>query len=208
MTGLPAEVVEVIPGLFRWTAAHPDWKAAGEPGGPSDWDQMVGSVLYEAADTVVLIDPLLPVEDRTVFLAWLDRLVGSRPVSILTTIRWHRRDREELAERYRANSSRAWNAVPAGVIPKPLRGGGETVFWLPGASALAFGDSLLGEAGGVRLPPESWLEDVRVDRAGLAELMRPLIELPVERLLVSHGKPALRDGRAELARAIREAEAP
>jgi hypothetical protein len=36
--------------------------------------------------------------------------------------------------------------------------------------------------------------------------MRPLLELPVERLLVSHGEPVLRDGRAELAHAIRAAE--
>jgi hypothetical protein len=68
-----------------------------------------------------------------------------------------------------------------------------------------FGDRLLGDdGGGVRLCPESWLANVQVDRAGLARLMRSLLELPVERLLVSHGDPVLHDGRAELARAIRE----
>jgi hypothetical protein len=73
--------------------------------------------------------------------------------------------------------------------------------------ALVFGDRLLGDgAGGVRLCPESWLRDVRVDRAGLAHQMRRLLELPVERLLVSHGEPVLHDGRARLARAIKEAE--
>ena len=41
-----------------------------------------------------------------------------------------------------------------------------------------------------------------VDRAGLARLMRPLLELPIERVLVSHGEPVLRDGRAALARAL------
>ena len=77
---------------------------------------------------------------------------------------------------------------------------------MPGVAALVFGDRLLGDdRGGVRLCPESWLANVQVDRAGLSRLMRPLIELPVERLLVSHGDAVLRDGRAELARAIREA---
>ena len=70
-----------------------------------------------------------------------------------------------------------------------------------------FGDRLIGgERGGAQLCPESWLSHVQVDRAGLARLMRPLIELPVERLLLSHGEPVLHDGRAELAHAIRDAE--
>jgi hypothetical protein len=156
----------------------------------------------------VLFDPLLPSDDRDGFLARLDELVADRPVSILTTIRWHSRDREALAGRYGGNSPRAWNALPHGVEQKPLRGAGETDYWLPGVASIVFGDRLLGDGeGGVRLCPESWLRRERVDRAGLARLMRPLLELPVERLLVSHGEPVLHDGRAELARAIREADA-
>ena len=126
-------------------------------------------------------------------------------MSILTTVRWHRRDRVELAERYRSTTTRAWNAIPAGVEPHPLRGAGEIAFWLPATAALVFGDVVLGAAEGeLRLCPESWLEDVRVDRAGLAGLLSPLLELPIERVLVSHGVPALHDGRATLARAIAE----
>jgi hypothetical protein len=195
--------VEIAPGLHRWSAPHPDWKPNAEPGSAEDWDRCVGSVLFETAQAVVLIDPLLPVDGRDRFLSWLDERVAGRPVSVLTTIRWHRRDRAELAERYVGNSSRAWNAVPAGVQPKPIRGAGETMFWLPAARALVCGDRLLGDPhGGVRVCPESWLTAVSVDRAGLARLMRPLLELPIEQLLVSHGEPVLRDGRAALARAL------
>lgn len=167
---------------------------------------MVGSVLYELPEVAVLIDPLLPTEGRERFLSWLDARVAGRAVSILTTIRWHRRDREQLAERYARDTARAWNAVPRGVSPRPLRGAGETLYWLEGVATLVAGDRVIGDgSGGLRLCPESWLADVRVDRAGLAEIMRPLLELPVERVLASHGEPVLRDGRAALARALREA---
>jgi hypothetical protein len=200
---------ELADGLFRWTAPHPDWRPGASPGSPDDWGPLVGSVLYDPGDTPVLIDPLLPPEggERERLLAWLDKRIGLRAVSLLTTISDHRRDRETLAERYAGRSSRAWNAVPPGVVPKPLRGAGETDYWLEAVQALVFGDRLLGDdADGVRLCPESWLSDVRVDRPGLAHQMRPLLELPVERLLVSHGEPVLHDGRAHLARAIREAQ--
>jgi hypothetical protein len=169
---------------------------------------MVGSVLYEQPDVVTLIDPLLPSVGREDFLRWLDGRVDGRPVSILTTIHWHRRDREELAERYRPNATRAWNAIPAGVKPRPLRGAGETLFWLPAVSTLVAGDRLIVVSGvGLRLCPQSWLEGVHVNRPGLAAVLGPLLELPIERVLVSHGEPVLHDGRAALAHAIAEAAA-
>jgi hypothetical protein len=200
--------VEIVPGLLRWTAPHPDWKPQAAPGSAGDWGQDVGSVLYELPNVVVLIDPLLPSADRSGFLSWLDERIAARPVSILTTIRWHRRDREELAERYTSNTSRAWNAVPQGVTPRPLRGAGETMFWLPAVETLVPGDRLIGApAGQLRVCPQSWLGDVHVNRPGLVELLRPLVELPIERVLVSHGEPVLRDGRAALVRAIAEAKA-
>jgi len=201
-----SSAVEIAPGLLRWTAPHPEWDARGTPGGADDWEQAVGSVLYELADVVALIDPLLPVADRAQFLLWLDERIAGRPVSVLTTIRWHRRDRAELAERYRAQTTRVWNALPKGIEQRPLRGAGETLFWLPAVATLVAGDRLIGDGeGGVRVCPESWLTQERVDRAGLAGLMRPLLELPIERVLVSHGEPVLHDGRTELARAFDEA---
>jgi hypothetical protein len=199
--------VEIVPGLLRWTAPHPDWDPQAAPGSSGDWDRMVGSVLYEMPDSVALIDPLLPSEARTEFLRWLDERVAARPVSILTTIRWHRRDREELAKRYKPTSSRAWNAVPPGITPRPLRGAGETMFWLPALTTLVPGDRLIGAPdGGLRVCPQSWLSAVHVNRQGLARLLRPLLELPVERVLVSHGEPVLHGGRAAIATAIAEAE--
>jgi hypothetical protein len=196
---------EIAPGLVRWSTPHPEWDPEALPGSSGDWEQVVGSILYETPDAVVLIDPLLPVAEREQFLAWLDHRIRSRAVSILTTIRWHRRDRAELAARYASNSDRPWNAIPAGVVPRPLRGAGETMYWLPAAAALVAGDSLIGSQGRLRLCPESWLDEVRVDRYRLAELLRFMLELPIERVLVSHGEPVLQAGRAVLAQAIAEA---
>jgi hypothetical protein len=163
-------------------------------------------VLYEQPDVVTLIDPLLPIRERDGFLLWLDGRVADRAVSILTTIHWHRRDREVLAERYRPNTTRAWNAVPRGVRPRPLRGAGETMYWLLAVATLVAGDRLIvTEDQGLQLCPQSWLEDVHVNRPGLADLLAPLLGLPIERVLVSHGEPVLHDGRAALARAIADA---
>lgn len=196
---------EIAPGLLRWTVQHPEWSQQAEPGSADDWEQAVGSLMYELPDAVAFIDPLLPSEDREAFLHSLDKRIAARRVSVLTTNRWHRRDREALAERYSWTTTRAWNAIPHGVVPRPLRGAGETLFWLPAVASLLAGDRLLGNPGGLRLCPQSWLAGTRVDRAGLAVLMRPLLELPIERVVASHGEPVLHDGRAELARAIAEA---
>jgi hypothetical protein len=199
-------LAEIVPGLARWTAAHPDWNPHAIPGSADDWGQMVGCVLYDGGDVVALIDPLIPSALRAPFLEELDARIANRPVSILTTIHYHRRDREQLAERYRANNSgRAWNAVPAGVQPHPLRRAGETLFWLPAVAALIAGDRLIVSGNRLRVCPQSWLASSQVDRPGLADLLRPLIELPIERVIVSHGDPVLHDGRAAIARAVEEA---
>jgi hypothetical protein len=67
------------------------------------------------------------------------------------------------------------------------------------------GDRVLGgRGGGLRLCPESWLAYLGngLTRSGLGELLRPLLELPIERVLVSHGEPVLHDGRTALRAAI------
>jgi hypothetical protein len=197
---------EIHPGLFRWTARHPEWRPGAAAGSAGDWPEEVGCVLYEAPDTTVLIDPLLP-PDRERFLGALDRRVREhdRPVAILTTIGFHRRDRDELARRYEASTSRAKKNLPAGVESFPVRRAGETIFWLPEHRALVPGDRIIGSpGGGLRVSPQSWLRYLSnpLTIAQLKQALGPLLELPVERVLVSHGEPVLADGRRGLAAAL------
>jgi hypothetical protein len=202
----PSALQELRPGLFRWTAVHPDADPGAEPGSPADWGPDVGCVAYAAPDALVLIDPLVPA-DRPELRAELDELVRShgRRVAIITTLAFHRRSRDELAERYSASTSRARKTLPEGVETIVVRGAGETMVWLPEERTLVPGDRLLGDdAGGLRLPEESWLRYLPsgMRRKGLAAALRPLLDLPVELVLVSHGQPVLANGRAAIAGAL------
>jgi len=196
-------VQEIAPDLWRWTAPHPDWRPA-RPGSSGDWERDVGSVLYLEPAQASFFDPLLPPE-RAAFLRRADRLVGGRAVSVLTTVRWHARSRPELVTRYHASVSRARPALATGIVPLRIVGAEETLFWLPAPRALIPGDRILGDgAGGLRLCPQSWLNylEAKPGVSQLAAMLAPLLELPVEMVLVSHGEPVLSDGRRALRRAL------
>ena len=199
-------LVELRPGLWRWEVRHPEASPSPEPESPADWGPEVGSVACGADDALVLVDPLVP-EDRDDLQRELDRLVEShgRPVTILTTLGFHRRSRDRLAERYQASTSRAKKSLPAGVETVQIEGAGETMVWLPEHRALIPGDRILGDhPGAVRLCPESWLRYLPsgMRHPELRAALRPLLDLPVEMVLTSHGAPVLAGGRDAIARAI------
>jgi len=198
-------VLELAPGLWRWTAPHPDWEPSPEPGSPADWPPDVGCVFYEAAGAAVFIDPLLP-PDPTPLWRTLDQRAGQyERAAVLTTIGFHRRSRDAFVERYGATTSRAKRSLPDGVESFPVRRAGETMFWLPVPRALVPGDRILGKPdGGLRLCPESWLRYLPsgMTERELARALRPLLELPIEMVLVSHGEPVLSGGREALASAL------
>ena len=214
-------VTRIEEGLWRWTGLHPDWTP--DEGGPNGWEQEVGCVHHEAEDAVVLVDPLVPPEDAERFWAALDRDVerAGRPVHVLLTVFWHGRSARELADRY---GGEIWahervreverreveptrffsfgDVLPGGVEARDAVRFDEAILWIPQHRALVFGDVVLGaEPGRVRLCPESWLGEGG-GHAELKEALRPLLELPVERLLVAHGEPVLERGREELARVL------
>jgi hypothetical protein len=198
---------EVGRGLYRWTARHPEADPNPVPGSPADWGPDVGSVAYAASDGLLLVDPLVP-EDRADIQDELDALVRehSKPAVIFTTLQFHRRSRERLAKRYGASTSRAKKTLPAGVETIQIKGAGETMVWLPEHRALVPGDRLLGDdRGGLRLSPDSWLRYLPsgMRQPQLREALRPLLDLPAEMVLVSHGAPVLADGRQALGSVLR-----
>jgi hypothetical protein len=199
---------ELRPGLHRWTAVHPDAEPVRTVGSPDDWGPEVASIAYRAADALLLVDPLVP-EDRSDLREQLDALVArhGQPVVIVTTLQFHRRSRAGLAERYGASTSRARKNLPRDVETVVIRNAGETMVWLPKPRALIPGDRLLGDdaSGGLRLCPDSWLRYLPsgMRQAELREALRPLLDLPVELVLVSHGEPVLENGREALAAALK-----
>jgi glyoxylase-like metal-dependent hydrolase (beta-lactamase superfamily II) len=206
-------------GLWRWTARHPEWH-------PGEFGAEVGSFALEAGGDLLLIDPLLPGDDDTPVLELLDELARDRAVHVLITIGYHVRSAETLCERYGGRvygphtcESRLQDTTlltelepgepgPAGVtafpIGRPRRT--ERPLWLPSHAALAFGDAVVTTPDGeLRV----WVQDPvdekrrRWYRERFAPTLEPLLELPVERVLVTHGDPVLEDG----AEALREAVA-
>ena len=202
-------LVEIRSKLWRWTARHPEASADPKPESTGDWPPDVGCVACALPDAFLFVDPLVSAGDADGFWREVEDLVAShgRRVCALTTIKFHRRSRDEFAARFDASTSRAKSNLPSGVEAVPIRGAGETMFWLPQHRALIPGDRLLGDGnGGLRMCPASWLGylDSGIGLDGLREALRPLLELPVEAVLVSHREPVLSGGRAAIAAALGE----
>ena len=193
-------VAEVAPGLRRWTSFH------------DHWEEEVGSVAVDTADGLVLIDPIEPPPEL------------AKPAHVLFTIYWHARSGAEL------KGARAWSSarsrkplenrgisvtdvvdpeaeLPGGIRTFQTARAAEVVYWLPEQRAVVVGDVLLGAGAKpratddpLRLCPERWLG--ASTHADLRSALAPLLELPVERVLVSHGAPVLANGKRELARVL------
>ncbi len=206
-------------GLWRWTARHPEWH-------PGEFGAEVACFAAQAGDTTLLIDPLLPPEPAEV-LETIEGTLADR-LAILITIPYHARSSEELWRRYgreadttihghRAAAKRLEDRsafreielgvpLPAGVtahtIGKPRRY--EMPLHLPSHDALVFGDAVVEADGELRV----WATD-RIDtkverfyRERFNPTLKPLLELDFDRVLVTHGRPLLTDGKQALRRAL------
>jgi hypothetical protein len=193
-------MLEIAPGLRRWTAWH------------DHWEEDVGSLAVETSDGLVLIDPIEPPRDVR------------KPDHVLVTVFWHGRSTGELGAKQVWASTRSaqplrnrgvdvtdafreTDALPGGIRAFQTARVAEVVYWLPDQNAVAVGDVLLGAGAKprptsdpLRLCPERWLG--KASHEDLRETLHPLLELPVERVLVSHGEPVLQDGKRVLAAAL------
>jgi glyoxylase-like metal-dependent hydrolase (beta-lactamase superfamily II) len=91
----------------------------------------------------------------------------------------------------------AGDPLPAGIQAFPGREPNEAVLWIESQRAVVTGDTLADFGRGFEMPSE-WLRE-GVTHEGVAEGLRPLLDLPVEHVLATHGGP---HDRAALERAL------
>ena len=198
------DVQELRPGLWRWTASHPQWDHA------ENWGPEVGSVYAELPESLVVVDPLIPEDEEERFWTALDRDVErlGLPVHVLLTVHWHERSVATVLDRYKATLWRPEEKgeLPTGVQAEIVKGSDwvEAMFFLESHRALVVGDLLVGKDGGIELPV-AWFP--KAEREWAEQELKPTLHdrlgaLPVELVLVSHGQPVLEDGRGALERAL------
>ena len=203
---------EIVKGLWRFEALHPEW-TEDEGDGEDGWEQTVAWWAVEVPAGFVLIDPLVDDWDA------LDHLVEDRGgcAGVVRTCHWHQRSVTDVARRY---SAEVWakrtpggppdmdhpvcdqNELFGGVRAFDVERDDEIALWLPHQSAVVFGDAMIRTANGeLRVCPDSWTQP-EGGPTRLRDLLSRLMALPVEHVLVSHGRCVLSDGAASLRAAL------
>ncbi len=215
---------ELAPGIYRWTAPHPEWRPQTEE---------VESYALVTGEALLLVDPLLPAdtdERCSPLLARLELMAAAATrVELLVTVPYHTRSVETLYDRYAPERpTRIWGhalvrkrlrpETPLEVVPMgaagtaaPIASGAAEAYtigrprrsehpiYVPTLRAAVFGDAVVGAEGGVRFwilssgTGEAWYRDV------FAPTLAPLVERPLEHVLVTHGPPVIGDGQRQLA---------
>lgn len=178
---------ELRPGLWTWTARHPDWTEKD-----TEWGPPVRSYAYDSGSCLVLFDPIAPP-------TLLEGLVEAQEVSVLLTAAWHRRSADECVERFGAHVHGATDEPPADVERRPTYHEQEVAYWIPRHGALVVGDAFLAER--EFKVQDEWLPP-GMTREQMLSGLSSLLELPVQLVLVTHGDPVLEDGREALRAAL------
>jgi len=185
-----------VESLTRWTTFSEEWR------------EDVGSVAVHTRDGLIFIDPLAP-----------PSALG-QPDHTLITVFFHAREARgrvwatngivrRLANRgvIVTDPFEPGDPLPGGIVCYPTPRREEVVYWLPEQQTLVVGDVLLGAGAKpratsdpLRLCPERWVRPGTVGE--LRTSLQPLLKLPVEQVLVSHGAPVIRGGHAALAAAL------
>src|SRR6516162_7170574 len=202
-TSPKVEVIDLAPGLWIWRVEHPGWKP------DDDWQQVVTCVCVDEGGERWLLDPLLPPENVTV--VW--RRLAERPPTAVAVLKpdhmretWEDRQTWSVDALVRRYGCRAFgpNAFLPGMGPPEIevqkippnyelpgglrafrdpRGWDETPLWLPQHRTLVFADALTERAGALRV----WMSPTHEERA-IPDL-RAMLDLPLERVIISHGEP-------------------
>jgi hypothetical protein len=203
------ELAALAPGLWRWSAGHPEWEAG------RGWDRVVNCYCAETDDATLLVDPLVERWEE------LDAVVArrGRPVDVLLSRAGHFRSSKEAHHRYGApvwGHERARGRLRSDYrvvgLGEKLPGGARvleyrqvydgTPLYLPSHRALVPGDIVVSIEGALRVwwvaENEGELRELRDEHV---PSLRPWLELAIEHVLVSHGA-YVEGGREELAAAL------
>lgn len=206
---------EVARGVWHWEAPHPDWAGPGNEalrqrlaatdGTPNEAaGGVVSSYAIVDDERLLLFDPLAVPRE-------IEALAAGREQVVVLTCPWHERDTRNLVERLgvpvftpppdEGSPDVAWLAggwsdahlytaggrLRVGVEALPGRLPNDVVLWVASRAAAIAGDTLVDFGQGLEIPVE-WLP-AGVTREQVAEGLRPLLELPVEVVLATHGGP-------------------
>jgi hypothetical protein len=195
---------DIADGLWIWRIRHPSWTRQ------SDWDPLITCTCVCSGGQTALIDALLPASRETELD---ERLAGGPPTMAVVLKPDHVRSVDEVVRRFRIPAygpSLFWpDDVPESTI-QPIepgtrlpggleavydgRGRAETPLWLPEQRAIVFADALTAPGGVLRVWKTPWHEERTLPA------LRALLDLPFERVIVSHGEPV--HNRAEYERAL------
>jgi glyoxylase-like metal-dependent hydrolase (beta-lactamase superfamily II) len=218
---------ELAPGLWHWQAPHPDW-VESEPWDRNvssyaidDGERLllidplaVPAELVELAadrDTAIvltapwherdsqsLVERLgVPVytarPDSAQFLMDTYGITAEQAGDGSPDVVWLLKEGKGEAHVYAAG-----DRLPGGIETFPGHKPNDIVLWIESKRAVVSGDTLVDFGSGLEIN-ERWLQLHRVTREQVVEGLRPLLDLPVEHVLATHGGPF---DRASLERAL------
>lgn len=196
---------ELQAGVWHWEGRHPEWTESD--GGPQGWGPEVSSYAIDDGERFLLIDPIAPP-------SLVDELAAGRQPVVVLTSPWHRRDARDVVERLGAavyvpppddgdpepvdgHVFRAGDRLPVGAHAFPGMEPNDLVLWIESRRALALGDTLIDRGRGLEFPADWANKGVPPEQ--ILDSLRPLLDLPVELVLPTHGPPT---DRAALERAL------
>jgi glyoxylase-like metal-dependent hydrolase (beta-lactamase superfamily II) len=212
---------ELAPGLWHWQARHPDWESS-EPwdpnvssyavddgehlllfdplGVPDEIEQravdretaIVLTAPWHERDSETLVERLgVPVytarPDSAQFLMDTYGITAEQAGDGSPDVVWLLKEGKGEARVYEAG-----DRLPGGIEAFQGHKPNDLVLWIPSKRAVVSGDTLVDFGDGLEIN-ERWLEMHRVTREQVLEGLRPLLELPVEHVLATHGGPFARE---------------
>ncbi|MGD2061402.1 MAG: MBL fold metallo-hydrolase [Acidimicrobiia bacterium] len=199
-------IIDIEPGLWIWRIDHPTW--ASETGG----DRVVTSVCVEQGGEIAVVDALAPPPGTGIW----ERLEARPPTMAVVLKPDHVRSVDLFVKRFGIPAygpdlfhrddipeTDLEPVYPGTVLPGGFRAlydgrwRNETPLWLADHKTIVFADALTTLGGELQVWATPWHEERSLPA------LQAMLDLPVERIIISHGEPV--HDRAEFERALARA---